>query len=198
MLSFLKGAKFMDTGSSSLAFQSFPDHTLLKTCVAEVKDNLDEYPVIEIYGRVCHQRRCVGFFSDETGGYNYSNRLAHSKSLTPALRKMMAVVNSIYATSYNGILVNKYNTGNDYISAHSDSEQNCDVNGVVAISYGATRNFRVRDKITKAVVGEFPLVSGSMLQMAGKFQQEFTHEIPIEKRVKGTRLSFTFRKHTRS
>jgi len=31
--------------------------------------------------------------------------------------------------------------------------------------------------------------------MVGNFQKEFTHEIPIEKKVKGTRFSFTFRRH---
>ena len=31
--------------------------------------------------------------------------------------------------------------------------------------------------------------------MAGDFQKEFTHEIPIEKKVEGVRYSFTFRRH---
>ena len=31
--------------------------------------------------------------------------------------------------------------------------------------------------------------------MAGNFQKEFTHEIPIEKKVKEVRYSFTFRTH---
>ena len=31
--------------------------------------------------------------------------------------------------------------------------------------------------------------------MAGEFQKEFTHEIPMEKKKKKARISFTFRKH---
>ena len=31
--------------------------------------------------------------------------------------------------------------------------------------------------------------------MTGDFQNEFTHEIPIEKNIKDIRYSFTFRKH---
>ena len=31
--------------------------------------------------------------------------------------------------------------------------------------------------------------------MGGEFQKEFTHEIPIERKVKNVRWSFTFRKH---
>jgi len=34
-----------------------------------------------------------------------------------------------------------------------------------------------------------------MLQMKGEFQKEFTYEIPVEKKVKTKRISFTFRKH---
>ena len=109
---------------------------------------------------------------------------------------MLALVNSIFGTEYNGILVNKYKTGEDYISAHSDDEVNLDPSGVVAISWGATRKFRIRNKITKKIVGDYPLTSGSMIQMVGKFQQEFTHEVPVEKKVKTERISFTFRKHT--
>ena len=31
--------------------------------------------------------------------------------------------------------------------------------------------------------------------MGGKFQEEFTHEVPIEKKITDERISFTFRKH---
>ena len=117
--------------------------------------------------------------------------------MTPALIELLELVNSIFNTEYNGILVNKYKTGEDYISAHSDDETNLDKCGVVAISYGATRKFRIREKNTKKKVGDYPMVSYSMLQMGGDFQKEFTHEIPIEKKVKESRISFTFRKHTK-
>ena len=110
---------------------------------------------------------------------------------------LLTQINQIFGANYNGILVNKYKSGEDYISAHSDDEKNLDNTGVVVISYGATRKFRIRDKKTKEIVKDFPLISYSMLQMSGKFQQEFTHEIPIEKKIKDERISFTFRKHTK-
>lgn len=37
--------------------------------------------------------------------------------------------------------------------------------------------------------------SGDIICMQGKFQSEFTHEIPKQKRVKEPRYSFTFRQH---
>lgn len=184
------------THQSELKIQEFPDQELLEKCVADVTENLDEYPPIKIFGKICHQRRCVGFFSDESIGYKYSGQLSKSRPMTSSLLAMLTLVNSIFGTDYNGILVNKYKTGEDYISAHSDDEVNLGSSGVVAISWGATRKFRIRNKITKKIIGDYPLTSGSMLQMAGKFQQEFTHEIPVEKKVKGGRISLTFRKHT--
>lgn len=186
----------LKTEQSELKFQEFPDKELLEKCVADVTENLNEYPPIKIFGKICHQRRCVGFFSNESKGYKYSGQLSESKPMTSSLIAMLALVNSIFGTEYNGILVNKYKTGEDYISAHSDDEVNLDPSGVVAISWGATRKFRIRNKITKKIVGDYPLTSGSMIQMVGKFQQEFTHEVPVEKKVKNERISFTFRKHT--
>ena len=115
--------------------------------------------------------------------------------MTTSILVLLTHVNDIFGTNYNGILVNKYKTGADYISAHSDDDKNLDDTGVVAISYGATRKFRVRDKKTKNIVRDIPLTSYSMIQMGGKFQQEFTHEVPVEKKIMDERISFTFRKH---
>ena len=185
----------IQTKDSYLKFENFQDEKLIKKCVSEVIDLLDEYPLIKIFGRVCHQRRCVGFFSDESIGYSYSNQLSPSKPMTESLTNLLEKVNSIFSTEYNGILINKYKSGNDYISAHSDDEKNLDDCGVVAISYGTTRKFRIRNKETKKIVKDINLTSYSMIQMGGKFQKEFTHEVPIEKKITDERISFTFRKH---
>ena len=180
-----------------LKFDEFPNTELLERCVADVTNSLVEYPEIILYGKVCHQRRCVGFFSDDITGYHYSGQKSYSEPMTKSLNEMLSLVNNMYKAKYNGILVNKYKNGNDYISAHSDDEYLCDVSGVVAVSYGATRKFRIRNKHTKKKTSDFELISGSMLQMGGSFQQEFTHEIPVQKKVKNERISFTFRKHNK-
>ena len=114
----------MQTDKSFLKFQEFPDKELLEKCVRDITENLDEYPPIKIFGKICHQRRCVGFFSNESVGYKYSGQLSASKPMMPSLLSMLTLVNSIFDTKYNGILVNKYKTGEDYISAQSDDEVN--------------------------------------------------------------------------
>ncbi len=187
----------IQTKDSYLKLFNFDNKELLKKCVIDITNLLDEYPPIKIYGKTCHQRRCVGFFSDDSIGYQYSKQLSLSKPMTISLLELLTHVNAIFGTNYNGILVNKYKSGEDYISRHSDDEKNLDDSGVIAISYGATRTFRIRDKKTKKIVKDFPLISYNMLQMGGSFQQEFTHEIPIERKIKDERISFTFRRHTK-
>jgi alkylated DNA repair dioxygenase AlkB len=44
-------------------------------------------------------------------------------------------------------------------------------------------------------VMDVPLPSGMLVHMGGDFQKEFTHEVPIEKKIREGRYSFTFRQH---
>jgi alkylated DNA repair dioxygenase AlkB len=162
----------------------------------EIDGLLDHHPAILIYGKVAHQNRSVSFFSDESIGYRYSNQLAKSKPLTDSLKGLLKYINELFCAEFNGILINKYENGEESIGKHSDDEKTLDKTaGVVAISVGSVRKFRIRNKHTGALVADVPTESCKIIQMWGDFQKEFTHEIPVEKRVKGTRYSFTFRKH---
>lgn len=160
--------------------------------------NLEVYeePPIVIYGKVCHQRRDVGFYSNESQGYKYSGTLMPSFKLeNPLLIKLLDQVNSYLETQYNGILINRYKNGEKYLSAHSDSEVGLSGNVVAGIAYGEVRKFRIRDKLTKKIVLDYDHEPGELIVMDGAFQEEFTHEIPIQKKVKGERISLTFRQH---
>lgn len=183
-------------GSAFLERGEFLMPDLLDRCIAEVVPKLEEQPEIVVYGKVCKQRRNIGFFSDESVGYNYSKRLMKSQPLTEAISEMLVLVNTQMNSNFNGILVNKYMNGSDYIGAHSDSELGLDDRvGVVAVSYGAERIFRIRDKITKKIVCDEITAHCSVMRMGGCFQKMYTHEIPVQKKIKEPRVSFTFRKH---
>jgi hypothetical protein len=45
-----------------------------------------------------------------------------TKSLSPLWSDLLSSINKMLTTQINGILVNKYIDGNDYIAAHSDYE----------------------------------------------------------------------------
>jgi alkylated DNA repair dioxygenase AlkB len=119
------------------------------------------------------------------------------------LKLLLAEVNRRLGTScpgveYNGVLVTEYVNGQDYISAHSDDEP--DVNhaaGVLTLSWGAERTFRVRDRTSKRIVCDTVTKPYHALLMEGRdFQSIYTHEIPRQANVVHSRISFTFRVHT--
>jgi len=192
----LKKLCLIKTENSFLNLYSGDEYSeLIKKCINDVKNELIDNPPIKIYGKIAYQRRSIGFFSNESIGYYYSGQLAKSKPLSENLYSLMNIINSRFGSKYNGILVNKYIDGNNYISDHSDDEKTLDSKGVIAISYGAVRKFRIKDKITKKIILDIPTTSNSIIHMGGDFQKEFTHGIPKEKQKEGERFSLTFRNH---
>lgn len=183
--------------TSFLAKGPFTNEELLKDCISDIRPQLEERPGIFIYGKECRQKRNVGFFSDKSIGYKYSNKMMQSNPLTKSMSELLGIVNEKMGADFNGILVNEYMDGNDYISSHSDDESGLDPVGVVSISYGAERIFRIRDKETKHPVCDEITTHCSILHMGGDFQKLYTHEIPIQKKIKEPRVSFTFRKHNK-
>jgi alkylated DNA repair dioxygenase AlkB len=182
---------FLDKGT-------FSDHeVLIRTCLAEANDQLEIRPEVIIFGKTCQQRRNVGFFSNDSIGYKYSKKLMKSKPLSESMIKLLEIVNTSFeGSNFNGLLVNTYVNGEDCIGAHSDDETGLGANsGVVSISYGAERIFRIRDKITKQIVHDEITTHCCILHMGGDFQKVYTHEVPVQKKVKETRYSITFRRH---
>lgn len=169
---------------------------ILEECVQQIDSELDYHPEIKIFDKICHQQRSIGFYSDTSKGYNYSSTLTPSKKMKPCLRELLIYINDKFDANFNGILINKYENGEEYIGKHSDDERGLQPNcGVIAMSFGAVRKFRIRDKCTGKIVLDVPTESNKIIQMCGHFQKEFTHEIPVEKKVKECRYSLTFRRH---
>ena len=184
------------TENSSLNEYDFENPELIENCIDEIKDKLLVNPPIKVFNKPAIQHRSIGFFSDTSIGYHYSKQLAKSQPLSDNLKNLLDIVNNLFKVNFNGILVNRYADGKDYIGSHSDDEKNLTDVGVVAISYGAIRKFRIRDKKTNSIVKDIETIPNKIIQMAGKFQKEFKHEIPIERKITEPRYSFTFRKHT--
>ncbi len=186
---------YIKTDSSYLGKVDADIDELLLECVDEINGKLDEKPPIIIFGKPATQHRNIGFFSNTSIGYHYAGQLAASKPLTNALNQLLNLINIEFNTDFNGILINEYPDGEHYIGKHSDDETALSNAGVVCISYGASRKFRIRDKLTCEIVMDIPTTSREIWVMGGNFQKEFTHEVPVEKKVKDKRISFTFRKH---
>lgn len=80
-----------------------------------------------------YNSRDICFFSDESKGYNYGNKLSGNCNLTPKMRQLLQQVNEAMGTSFNGILVNRYKSGHNSIGPHSDDEAVLEPAGVFAI-----------------------------------------------------------------
>jgi alkylated DNA repair dioxygenase AlkB len=160
---------------------------------------LEERPVITVYGKTLRQPRNIGFYSDDSKGYSYSRQIMLSQPMTPVLQEALDWANHNFPKSnpFNGVLVNMYVNGSDKVGAHSDTGQ---MQSVVAISFGAERKFRIRKKTlgssANPIVHDLTMKDGGVVHMRGqRFQEEFTHEIPEQKRISTPRISLTFRYH---
>ena len=190
--------EYIVTPNSKLISYDYSEHNkLIDDCIEDVKYSLTEYPEFKIYGKKAIQHRCISFYSNESEGYTYSRKLEPSKRLTNNLHNLLTLINKNFNSEFNGILINLYKSGEDYISPHSDDEKDISEIGVLSISVGAVRKFRIRNKITRKIIKDVPTHSYSVINMTGDFQKEFLHEIPIEKKIKNSRISFTFRKHNK-
>ena len=158
------------------------------------KLDIETRPEIVVYGKICKQNRDVGFFSDESHGYKYSGRIMKSQKLTPLLKNILNRVNATLNTNFNGILINRYNDGNDNIGAHLDDESTLCNNTVASISLGSSRIFRVKNKKTSEKI-DIDVHHGQLLVMAGTMQKYYTHEIPKQLKIRHKRISLTFRMH---
>jgi alkylated DNA repair dioxygenase AlkB len=183
------------TDKSWLSVRDFENHQLLKECIGYVNDKLIANPTFKAFGRTCTMRRSIGFFSDESKGYTYSREEVKSQRLGKSLSELLTTVNNIYGADFNGILVNSYSDGSSYISRHADDESTLSSVGVVSVSIGIARKFRIRNKDTGKIVVDIPTTAYTLIHMGGDFQEEFTHEIPKEMKIREGRISLTFRKH---
>lgn len=174
----------IETPTSFLKLYSFPDEELLNNCIKEVKEN----------NLSTHRFRKVGFFSDDfKGNYVYGKSIvAKTKRLSPSLKTILDMINEQFETDFNGVLVNEYDNGNQFIEKHRDSKNHPKI-GVLIISYGATRTFRVFDSNNK--ITEIPLMHGQVLHMSENFQKEFEHDLKKEPEVKEKRYSLSFHKY---
>jgi len=155
---------------------------------------LDDHPKYMIYGKECAMNRSIGFFSSQSIGYKYSNQIATAKEIPNWLNQLMTKVNNDLNTKFNGVLVNHYKNGNETIGAHSDDEKGLSDGKVACISLGASRKFRIKNKLTQEKIDALTK-HGQLLVMEGNFQKECTHEIPKEAKINGSRISLTFRCH---
>jgi len=110
-------------------------------------------------------------------------KLLHEKKLIPP------------CSVINYCLYNKYDTGKENISFHSDSEKNS-VKIIASVSMGFPRKFLFMEKNTRDIV-EMNLSHGSLLIFSGDVNSKYLHCVPPEslsfEKCDHSRINLTFR-----
>lgn len=136
--------------------------------------------------------RNIVAFGDSGLTYTFSGLTLSSQPWTPLLLEIKNEIENLLGFSFNFLLINRYENGNDCIGQHKDDESDLDENyPICSLSFGETRTmiFKRPGFPNKNIV----LKSNSLLLMNPPTNQLWTHGIPREKNCKGIRINLTFR-----
>jgi len=157
---------------------------------ATIKAAIDEAKPLFVEAESRHSR----LFS-ETGGVSYKGNVIPAALIGPRIQDLMDTVNTRFRTKYNSVIVAWYPTGEHYIDAHCDVGGIDLKEGIVTLSYGAPRTFRVQSKSLFGFPFDFETNHCMALRMAGTtFQHIYVHEL-LKSDTQEERYSFSFRTH---
>lgn len=125
---------------------------------------------------------------------NWNNNMCvckEIKQIKDKLSNSITLRDKLSTMTINTCIINKYDNGFEKIDAHSDDET-IPYTSVITLSLGASRSFVFEHKVSKEIIKTI-LHNGDVLIMSGQCQQEYTHAIPMDKYVKESRISLTFR-----
>ncbi len=157
-------------------------------------DNLKwQQPEMSMFGKVVRIPRKQVYMAEPRFAYAYSGLTMTPAPWVPVLMNIRNTLNKRCNVTFNAVLINWYQDGNDSVSWHADDEVELGTRPVIAsISLGETRKMKIRHKISKDVF-DIMLEDGSCLIMQGESQSVYEHCIPkIAGKVAG-RINLTFR-----
>lgn len=150
--------------------------------------------VVTVWGKQHAQPRLTAWYG--AAAYTYSGLTLAPLPWTPLLQAVKAAVEQASGRSFNSVLLNYYRNERDSMGMHSDDEPELGPQPAIAsVSFGATRTFILKHKVSKRTV-RLPLEAGSMLLMAGATQANWLHGINKQTRHLSPRVNLTFRNIT--
>ena len=100
---------------------------------------------MKYYGKTFPIPRDTAWFGEKS--YVYSGIRNKPNPMTNALKELRKKAEDKCAYSFNSLLINRYQNGNDKVGWHADDEpelEGCEV--IASISLGAAREFKLRKK----------------------------------------------------
>ena len=149
---------------------------------------------IKLYGELHDVPRLTAWYGDLNKSYVYSGIKLKPRPWNSALLEIREKIEKISKSKFNSVLLNRYRSGSDSVSWHSDDEPELGKNPVIgSMSLGEEREFQMKHKYDRDLKQNILLQHGSFLLMKGKTQHSWLHQIPKKKSIKGERINLTFR-----
>lgn len=149
----------------------------------------------EIKGTPARCNRDVGVYSDVAKGYHLSKQSDYILPADPMpgfLTNLLGNINSHFDENYNLFLINAYEQ-RDSIGPHYDDPYGNGLHGIVTISLGATRVYRLISRESGKTVMNCEMKHGDVLVMSNEFQSLYEHAVPPSETDCGLRISLTTR-----
>ena len=192
--SFPFGGEILPSDGSAILYPEFLSNDEADTFLQELATaNTWERQELMMFGKLVIEPRLSSWHSSGQT-YTYSGRPRIAQPWSPTLQSLREKSETHTQHSFNGVLLNLYRDGRDYMGWHSDDEL---VNGpeplIASISLGAERRFDMRHRETGETVSAM-LNHGSLLVMSGLSQKCWKHRIPKMPRSTDPRVNLTFRR----
>lgn len=148
---------------------------------------------MNMYGKQIDFPRLTAWYGDNDKPYKFSGITLQPLQWTTEILAIKNKIEPVSKVIFNSVLLNRYRSGNDSISWHTDAEPELGKNPVIgSVNFGATRKFQLRHIKTKEKI-DIELSNGSLLIMQGELQHFWQHQVPKTKEPKGERINLTFR-----
>jgi len=185
------------TPTSWIKYSHLPEELCLSPSDTDVlwKTQPDERAKVKIFSKEMQIPRKQQAYGKP---YKFSGVLHESVHIPLMIQKYIDYANELEEDASNGVfnmaLLNWYESGTEYIGYHSDDEaQMVKGSNIYCFSFGATRDFLLKNKDTKEVM-KIALENNTLVIMGGDCQKTHKHSIPKRLKIKDYRISITLRK----
>ncbi|MCO5248332.1 MAG: alpha-ketoglutarate-dependent dioxygenase AlkB [Chitinophagales bacterium] len=149
---------------------------------------------ITLFGKNVLQPRLTAWYGDNNALYSYSGTTMQPNVWTEELLQLKIKIETFFQHPFNSALLNLYRDGTDSVGWHKDNEKELGKNPMIAsLSFGMTRQFKLRHQEDKKYIVKLTLEQGSLLLMKGLTQHKWYHCVPKEPKIDNPRINITFR-----
>lgn len=148
---------------------------------------------MNMYGKQIPFPRLTSWYGDSDKPYSFSGITLQPHPWSKELLEIKKRIEPKAEVEFNSVLLNRYRSGNDSISWHTDAEKELGKNPIIAsLNFGAERKFQLKHIQTNERI-DIVLKHGSLLIMKGELQHFWKHQVPKTKKEVSERINLTFR-----